>query len=273
MKRVVTRFFCAGICAFLLIASSFSVFAAEGFSEAYYRVQDMADLLTDQEEETLIAYLDEISERQNMEVSVVTAENREGYNSMQGFADDMYDYLEYGYGENRDGVMLVIAMKERDWYISTCGYGITAFTDAGIEYIGDSMKEDLAKGDYVSAFHIFADTSDELISTARSGKPFDRSDFPRKPLSPMALPISVLIGAGIAILVVWGMKGQMKAVRGQGTAGNYVRDGSLQITQSRDQFLYHRVDRTKKIKESTSSGSSAHMSSSGTMHGGGGGKF
>ncbi len=33
-------------------------------------------------------------------------------------------------------------------YISTCGYGITVFTDAGIQYIGEQIKEDLSDGDF-----------------------------------------------------------------------------------------------------------------------------
>ena len=36
--------------------------------------------------------------------------------------------------------------------ISTCGYGITAFTDAGIQYLGEQMTPCMADGDYAGAF-------------------------------------------------------------------------------------------------------------------------
>ena len=72
------------------------------------------------------------------------------------YADDTYDYNGYGYGNNRDGLLLLISMEDRDWYISTTGYGITAFTDAGIQYIGNKIKEHLSDGDYDAAFNSFA---------------------------------------------------------------------------------------------------------------------
>lgn len=274
MKKTITRLLSAVVCVFLVITLGLTAFAAEGFSEEYYRLMDIADLLTDKEEEMLLAALDEISERQKMEVAIATVESLEDYNDIQDFADDLYEFCNYGYGENRDGVMFVISMEEREWYISTCGYGITAFTDAGIEYIGGLMKDELSEGNYAAAFHIYTAACDELITQAKEGHPFDRSDLPREPLSPVMLPITFVIGLGLAVLVVKIMKGQLQTVHSQNTARNYVRTGSLNITQSRDQFLYNRIERTKKAERSSGgSGSSTHKSSSGTRHGGGGGKF
>jgi len=55
-----------------------------------------------------------------------------------------------------------------------------------------------------------------------------------------------------------------------------MKSGSLNITESRDTFLYNTVTRTAKPKNTdsgSSGGSSTHTSSSGETHGGGGGKF
>ena len=73
------------------------------------------------------------------------------------YADDFYDYNGYGYGDSRDGILLLISMEERDWRISTCGYGITVFTDAGQEYISDKFLPYLSDGDYSEAFTKYAD--------------------------------------------------------------------------------------------------------------------
>ena len=52
-----------------------------------------------------------------------------------------------------------------------------------------------------------------------------------------------------------------------------MKKNSMQITQSRDLFLYKTLGRTEKPKsEDRSGGSSTHSSSSGKTHGGGGGK-
>ena len=87
------------------------------------------------------------------------------------------------------------------------------------------------------------------------------------------IPIALVIGFVLAKIVVGVMKGQLKTVRYQAAADSYVKSGSMDITESRDMFLYHTVTRTEKPENDSSSGSSTHTSSSGTTHGGGGGKF
>ena len=72
------------------------------------------------------------------------------------------------------------------------------------------------------------------------------------------------------------MKSQLRSVAFQENAASYVREGSMNLTNSRELFLYRDVNRTERPKESSSSdsgGSSTHTSSSGTTHGGGGGSF
>lgn len=135
-------------------------------------------------------------------------------------------------------MLLLISMEDRDWYITTCGYGITAFTDAGIQYIGGQMKDDLSAGNYAAAFRTYIEKCDEFITQARTGKPFDKSSLPRSPMSAIWIPISLIVGIAIAVITVGGMKAQLKTVRFQPEAKNYIRDGSLNITQSRDLFLY-----------------------------------
>ena len=94
------------------------------------------------------------------------------------------------------------------------------------------------------------------------------------PLSPLWFIIAFGLGMIISGITVAGMKGQLKSVRPKFRADSYVRDGSLNVTASRDMFLYSSVSRTAKPEpESSSGGSSTHTSSSGTTHGGGGGKF
>lgn len=262
----------AAVAALFLLIPCIPDAAAEGFADEYYRLIDAADLLSDSEESALLQALDEVSERQKLEVVIVTTDTTEG-SDVASYADDLYDYCNFGYGPSRDGLLLLISMEDRDWYISTCGYGITAFTDAGIQYIGKQMKSDLSAGNYAAAFRTYIEKCDEFITQARTDKPFDKSNLPKAPMPAMWALVSLAVGILVAITVVGSMKAKLKTVRFQSEAGNYVRDGSLNITQSRDLFLYRTVDRTERHKDDEDSGSSTHTSSSGTTHGGGGGKF
>lgn len=66
------------------------------------RLVDRADLLSELEEEELEARLDEISERQQADVVVVTVNSLDG-KSAQDYADDFYDYNGYGIGTDKSG--------------------------------------------------------------------------------------------------------------------------------------------------------------------------
>lgn len=183
-------------------------------------------------------------------------------------------YGNFGYGESKDGALLLISIEDNDWYISTCGYGITVFTDAGIEYIGKQIKGDLSDGNFAGAFDKFADLCDDFITQARTGEPYDVKNLPKEPLSLIWIPIAIVVGFVLSLIIVGNMKAKLKTVRFQAAASNYIKDNSLNINERRDLFLYNTVTRTAKPKNDDSGGgSSTHTSSSGTTHGGGGGKF
>ena len=241
--------------------------------ESLPRLVDNADLLTNIEKTSLLLQLDNISEKQKMDIVVVTTDSLEGYTPME-YADDFFDYNGYGYGENRDGILLLISMEDNDWYISTTGYGITAVTDAGREYMSQQFLPYLSDGDYAKAFSTYAQLCDEFIAMAKAGEPFDVGNLPKEPFK---IWFNVLIALGIgfvfAIIVVLYMKSKLKSVRFQPAASSYVRNGSMNITQSGDFFLYSHLDRRARPKDNDSGGSSTHTSSSGSTHGGGGGKF
>lgn len=259
----------------LCLGMTISVSAGDtgGFANEYCRVQDQAELMTYSEEAELNDMLDELSVRQKMEVVVVTTNTLDG-KTAEEYADDTYDYGNFGYGADKDGILLLVSVGEENiCCISTCCYGITAFTDDGIEYILKEMKGDLHDEKYFAAFQTFVNLCDKFITQARSGEPFGEKSLPREPLSPIWILISLGVGVVLSLIIVGRMKAQLKTVRFQTTAGSYVKDGSLDITESRDMFLYETTSKTAKEKKSSSGGSSTHTSSSGRTHGGGGSKF
>ena len=252
----------------LILAAALAVpaFAVEGgFADLYYRMNDSAEVLTEDEDNELEASLEELSVRQSFDVVIATIESLESvdYDSMEAYADDLYDFCQFGYGSEMDGVLLLVS-------------GITAFTDAGIQYLGEQMTPFMADGDYAGAFRTFVQWSDTYIDAARAGHPYDVNNLPREPLSLMYLFLALGIGLVLAWVVVSVMKSQLRSVAFQENAASYVREGSMNLTNSRELFLYRDVHRTERPKESSSrdsGGSSTHTSSSGTTHGGGGGSF
>lgn len=270
-----TVFFAMCLCmAFVMaVATAVTAEAAGGLA----RLVDRADLLSDSEEEELSGELDEISERQQVDIVVVTVESLEGA-SAAAYADDFFDYNGYGFGTDRDGILFLIGMEERDWYISTSGYGITAVTDAGLEYMSEKFLPYLSDGEYAEAFHIFAVQCDDYITQAKAGAPYDIDNVPTEPFSPLgALLIALTAGFVTALIATGVMRHGLRSVRSQIAADSYMKRDSLRITKDYELFLYRNITRTERAKESSAphsgGGSSTHTSSSGRTHGGGGGKF
>lgn len=241
------------------------------------RLVDQAELLSESEEAALSERLDEISERQKLDVVIVTVDSLEGADVV-AYADDYFDYNGYGFGEEKDGILFLISMEERDWCISTSGYGITAFTDAGQEYLSEKFLPYLSDGAYADAFGIFADWCDDYITQARAGTPYDVDNIPVEPFSPLgALIIAVVVGFVVSFIVTGIMRLGLHSVFSEPAADSYMKKDSLRLTKNYDLFLYKNVIRTEKPKETSTSGSSGgsttHVSSSGNTHGGSSGKF
>ena len=251
------------------------------------RLVDRASLLTPDEYQKLLALLDEISERQRMDVVIWTVESLGALTPME-YADDTYDYNGYGFGPGKDGILLLLSMEERDYWVTTTGYGITVFTDYGIKYhLMDSVLPYLGRDDWYGGFTQFANKADEMITTAKTDRPVD-INYPdsgggdggggryRYTPSTTLFAISLIIGAVAALITCLVMRSRLRTMRKKTEAADYCV-GGLQLQGSYDHFLYKNVSRILIERDSGSrgggGGSSTHTSSSGSSHGGGGGKF
>ena len=165
---------------------------------------DEAGLLSEEESSTLINKLEEISQRQENEVAVVTVNSLEG-KTAEAYADDYYDYNGYGYGENDDGLLLLVSMGEREWAITTYGYCHTvAFTDAGLDYISSEFRSKLSSGEYAKAFECFADLCDDFLTQAATGEPYDVDNMPKGKVSPFWLYTDLVVAFFISFRIVKG---------------------------------------------------------------------
>lgn len=239
---------------------------------------DEAGLLSEEESSTLINKLEEISQRQKNEVAVVTVNSLEG-KTAEAYADDYYDYNGYGYGENDDGLLLLVSMGEREWAVTTYGYCHTvAFTDAGLDYISSEFRRKLSSGEYAKAFDCFAGLRDDFLTQAATGEPYDVDNMPKGKVSPFWLYTDLVVAFFISFGIVKGKARNLKSVKKQESAKAYERGGSLSLRRSTDSFV-NRIVTQKTIRNEknsssgSSGGSSSHISSSGRSHGGTSGKF
>lgn len=237
------------------------------------RLIDYAELLDDTEYTELESKLDRISEEYDCDVAVITEDSIDGEDEV-AYADDFFDYNDYGMGEDKSGVLFLITMSERKWCISTHGAAIDIFTDRGQEYISGEIKPSLSAGDYYEAFDTFADLCEQFVIQAESGEPYDVDNMPEDHVLGCLDSCFPGIGLVISLIITGVMRGQMKSVRRKPDAADYMQKDSLHITRKNDLFLYHQISRSAKPKnEDSGGGSSTHTSSSGETHGGSSGSF
>lgn len=249
------------------------------------RVVDHADLLSEREEQALLELADEISQRQQCDVVVLT-ENVISPKTPMEYADDYFDYNGYGYGADRSGILLLLSMEDRDWWISTRGSAIQAFTDNGIQYLFSKCKSDISDGDYYDGFERYLNCADTMLSAYNGTLSDDElaelqddfNDFMgvrKKPGIGKTVVFALIIGFVLAFIPSSLLRSELKSVRNNYSAGNYKRSNSFHLDRNRDIYLY--ANTTSRVIETNRSsgggGSSTHISSSGATHGGGGGKF
>lgn len=277
-----------------------------GEKTAVNHVYDFEELFEDLDAANLNSRIDKIVAKYSVDVAILTVDSLDG-KTAEEYADDYFDYNDFGIGKNRDGILLLLSKSERVWHITTHGYAIFAFPDAYLDAMADEIVPYLSDGDWYGAASSFVSDCDTYLERAYddpSGTTpdnFDPDDFSPidtsdpSPDSYDHIPLGIywnwvayalVIGLIVAVIVMTVMKSGMKSVRMKAEASDYVREGSFDLTESNDTYLYRTVTKTEKPKDddkgSGSSGggfgsggnfSSTHTSSSGSTHGGRGGSF
>ncbi len=261
------------LAAFMVVLAFAFLFPFAATAEELPNVVDQAGVLSADEIEQLDTRLNAISGTYGLDIVIVT-DTTDTITSAMAAADDLFDYGRYGIGEDCSGVLLYINLSTRDWWISTRGYGIYAFTDAGIDYIGEQITGDLGDGNYYTAFSDFASLCEKFVIQAKEGKPYTDGNLPKGPFPAVKfLLISVAAGLIVALIYALVLRGQLKSVAPKDSAADYIAQGSANVRDAGSFFLYRNIARTERPKENSSAASSTHRSSSGATHGGGGGKF
>ncbi len=225
----------------LMLCMSIWISASAAQTPAY--VLDNADLLSQSEEIILEAKLETISNTYNAQIIVATINSTEGM-SADRYAEHLYDSKNFGFGADRDGVMLLICMDSRQLRILSNGFANDAIGSYEIELIGDYIASDLTDGYYADAFDSFADQCEYYLDGHINGFPFQWGQN---------LVIALIIGLVVGLVTVLVLKAQLKSVRRQHRADAYVKHGSMQVTTRSDLYLYRNVSRVRKQNNSSGS--------------------
>ncbi len=219
-------------------------------------VVDGADVLTDEEESLLEEKIEKLIKEHKMHFVIVTVPEV-GNNSVYSYADAYYHDNGYGYGEDQDGILLLISLEpdynDNNYRVYTYGEAENLFDNNALDDLDEAMLSHLKKNEFYKGFKAYLNACDKAFDYDLGG----------------SLLIAVVIGAVISLIIVFSMKSKLKSVRPQKTASNYVRSGSFVLTRDLDLYLYRTITRTRRAD--TNSGS--RSSGGGSRGGGRSGKF
>ncbi|MED9947806.1 MAG: TPM domain-containing protein [Peptacetobacter hiranonis] len=238
---------------------------------------DSAKVLTTEELESLKSKLAQISDENNIDVGVVTVDYLDG-KSAQEFANNLFEQNKFGKGENRDGILLLVATEDREWAMSTHGSAKEAFNEEGLDFLSGEFLPYLAEDDYYSAFENFTNNARELSAMYVLGDPYGEEEYADDENYPVDeniveeekginnevwIPLSIVMGCAISLVIMMMYKSQLKSVKSESRADDYLMD--MKLVKSQDIFLYRTVTRTMRPKNENNS--------SDFSSGGGGGDY
>ena len=230
-------------------------------AQGYY-VADHSGLLDTFDAQELEQLYSQYSDEYGFTPILVTTDSFEGMDADQ-YAGWYYDQQAYPY----DGILLLVSLEEGQWYILTNGACYQQIDNWEAQQIGDILVEYLRDGEYYEAFSMFPELAAEAYCTSESeyggvDAPVGARNYGKTIL------ICMIVGMAIGGIAVGIMSLRMRTVRQQSGASDYIRPGSLQLTQSRDIFLYSHVSRSPKPKSNSSGGGGG-----GGSRGGAGGRI
>ena len=269
------------IAAFLCIGLLFGMETGAQTKNVY----DLADLLTNEEEEKLQSYAEDFSESWSMNFLVVTTNDTDGKSTVE-YADDFYDE-KYPDSTKEDGILYLIDMDHRQINVSTCASAIRYLTDERIDRILDAAYEEVADGDYFGTFEAFFEETEKYLKkgipsnqynydTETGERDYYQAEEPPKKVTFGEFLVALVLGLVAAGGTVAAITARYQ-LKFEDFHYDAYTDSDIDLKVKEDRLINTFVTHRSIPKDQGSSGggsrSSVHTSSSGRSHGGGGRGF
>lgn len=242
-----------------ITSSRKSIIENTPYVNADEKIYDFADLFTDSEEENLYNNVLQFINKNNIDMVIVTI-NENTKNSSMAYADDFYDYNDFGIGNENDGILFLIDMDNRKMWISTTGKAIEIY-DSHIDSILDDCYSYISNEKYYDCANTFISSSQSTYN----------QDIYMGWI--IGFTIAIIVSLLIPTIFCCIKKAKHKAIKLASNADSYLDKSSIVITNSKDTFVRTHTSRIARASSSSSGSGSSHSGSSGVSHGGGGRSF
>ncbi|MBQ6148723.1 MAG: TPM domain-containing protein [Oscillospiraceae bacterium] len=258
MNKTIKRFIVICLLSTLILSITFVAFADEESTAdraAGYHVYDDADLLSTSQWNTLEDMASRISTEYECGIYIVTVNDFTEYTDtgdVLDAAENIYNGMDFGYGDGRDGQLLLLSMADRDYALVAYGdFGNAAFTDYGKDLVIDEFLDDFSINDWYSGFYDYLDECEYLLHEARNGEPVDimipDDDpyyYPDVEYKPTFMDyvrrylFSLVPGSLVSLITCSVLRSKNKTVRTATEANRYVTGRGLDLYRANEIFLH-----------------------------------
>ena len=246
------------ICAALLLVVSL---ALPAFAADTPYVIDDAGLLTPQQRQELNDYAEEIANEYGIAVYMMTVQDFHAYGEEPQIFDVLWNYYhdnKLGSGKDREGMILMLSMAERDF--ATFYYGKNteyAFNGYGQKEQEGHFLDNFASDDWYGGFWDYLSSAERFMEKAAAGTPVRESPWPMAALF-------VGIACFISFIITMMRWNKMKTVSAAKTATHYQSPLGLALSGNEDLFVRREVTHRRVESTSTASASQAHTGGGGS---------
>ena len=141
-----------------------------------YYVSDAAGLLSSEQQQSLETAARAASEKHACGIYIITIDDFRdfGFSSVDACAEGFYNHYQMGLGNERNGILLLLSMNDRDYALKAYGGGAhEAFTDYGSYQISDSFIRYFRQNDWYGGFADYISNAEDFLTRAAAGNPVD----------------------------------------------------------------------------------------------------
>lgn len=232
-------------------------------------ITDVAGLLTESEWETLERQARTLSEEYSFGVYVIAVDDYEdyAYGDVQDAAEALYHGYELGVGVDRDGILLLLSMYDRDYSLIANGdLGHYAFNEEGREALTEFFLDNFADDDWYGGFSDYLKWCGNYLEAAQNGEPFSANNPPMDAAGKMSailirVAVILLLPLIIAFIVIRILGSKMRSVATATQAKRYIK-GNLILTGQHDRYT-HTTETREKVKSESGNSKSSGSGTSG----------
>ena len=270
MRKIISRVFSFVLVVIIISCFSLPVFAVDK------KVYDDASLLSSEEQKELNDKACSIADDLQMDIVIVTITDDEGKGE-EVYAEDFYDNNKFGYGTYNDGVLLLLNMTTRKFWVLTTGNSRKYVDDARTDELKDYITPNLSSGNYYEAFNDFIDrVKDDVNSGIPDGKyvfdPKSGENVRNYHVSSQNVLVAVGIALATAVICIIVIVRRYK-FHTIISANVYIDKNETAFREKSDTFLREYTTSVRIESNSGGGGGGGGGSSGGSSHGGSGGSF